>query len=105
MPQQERKHTKTETHSKANDRPRYKREAPLREAYEAANGRISEAADEFDDVSYWTVRKYLIENGIHEPEKLEDTSPSALLEAADPDDVRADAATRRKLGLVDGGQA
>lgn len=97
---------KTETDSKGTDRPRYQREADLRAAYERADGQISEAAKEFD-VSYWTVRRYLVEHEIHEPqEETAETSPTALLEALDPDDVLGSANARRKLGLdAEGGSA
>jgi hypothetical protein len=56
--------------SKATDRPRYQIESELRRAYEEA-GSILAASRRFD-ASYFTVRNWLIEYGIHEPQSREE---------------------------------
>jgi transposase-like protein len=58
-------------------RPAYKREAALRDAYETSES-ISEAAERFD-ASYHTVRNWLIEHGIHTPERRESYSTAARI--------------------------
>lgn len=67
-------------------RPPYQRENLLREAYEET-GSIKAAAERFD-ASYYTVREWLIEHGIHTPERRESYSTAAaILEKAREDEI------------------
>lgn len=58
----------------------------LAAAYAACDGVLKATARQFD-ASYWTVRLYLIEYGIHEPTPQAERSLAARLEAMDADDV------------------
>lgn len=69
---------------KDSERPDYQREDLLRVAYEEA-GSIKGAAERFD-ASYFTVRNWLIEYGIHVPQPRESYSRAAELENIDVDD-------------------
>lgn len=66
--------------------PLYRDPAKLRAAYEAGGFTIRGAARELDE-AYSTVRRWLIEFGIHQPRAREDDSLAKKLELANPDEV------------------
>jgi transposase-like protein len=67
------------------DTPLYQQEEVLRAAYEDTES-IRAAAQRFD-ASYHTVRNWLIEYGIHEPQSREGYSTAAVLEGIEADAV------------------
>ncbi len=63
----------------------YRNEDDLRTAYEEAES-VKGAARRFS-AGYTTVRSYLIEYGIHEPDQRQSYSLAAQLESMSPDEI------------------
>lgn len=77
--------TKAENSKKARGTPTYRDPAKLRAAYELEGGDLSAVAEHFEGVHYTTVRKWLIEYGIHVPNES-GLSRAKQLEEANPDE-------------------
>jgi hypothetical protein len=71
-------------------RPDYRKPSKLRAAYNDAGGSVKGAAQAFD-ASRFTVRRYLVEYGIHEPDSRRTYSLAETLENSTPGDVGLDA--------------
>jgi hypothetical protein len=61
----------------------------LRAAYHDADGQLTDAAEPFS-ASYDTVRRWMIDTGIHTPVTRENYERTPLLEDVDPDAVAGD---------------
>lgn len=72
-------------HTPEPNEPRYRNREALEDAYREADGVIAEAAEDFE-VGYYTVRRWLVEYDIHEPEKPSETSPRNV-EQLNPEDL------------------
>jgi len=68
------------------DVPDYQREQPLPEAYERADGNVSQAAEEFS-AARTTVLNWLEHHDIHTTADPLENSLAAQLEASDSDDL------------------
>lgn len=79
--------TKAENSKKARGTPTYRDPAKLRAAYELEGGDLSAVAEHFEGVHYTTVRKWLVEYGIHTPTQYENAGTAKLLEDSSPDDL------------------
>jgi hypothetical protein len=61
----------------------------LRAAYQDADGQLTEAATHFS-ASYHTVRRWMIDTGVHTPDTRENYERTPLLDDIDPDAVTHD---------------